>query len=78
MESAIEKKISNGIFSGSTIKIIAMISMIIDHVGAHITANMGYSLLTEIMRQIGRIAFPMFCFLLVEGFIYTINHLLHT
>lgn len=51
--------------TGSNLKLIAILTMIIDHVG--------YVLFPEyiIFRIIGRVAFPIFCFLLVEGFFYT-------
>lgn len=51
--------------SGSTLKIIAVISMIIDHVGAVLFPQV------LILRMIGRLAFPIFCFCLVEGFRHT-------
>lgn len=59
--------------SGSTLKIIAMISMLTDHTAAVLEKNIftGEANFTAyiIMRLwIGRIAFPVFCFLLVEGF----------
>lgn len=62
----------NGI-SASTLKIIAIISMIIDHFAYSLYsylphANLRYMM---VMRYIGRIAFPIYCFLLVEGFFYT-------
>jgi hypothetical protein len=53
--------------SGSTLKIIAMICMFIDHIAIVLVNNNFF------MRSIGRIAFPIFCFLLVQGFIYTSN-----
>ena len=65
--------------SGSTLKIIAMITMLIDHIGAAILARMiiaGNADLYDayrLMRMTGRIAFPIFCFLLIEGFCYTKN-----
>lgn len=72
--------------SGSTIKIIAIVAMLIDHIGAviverMITAQSGgvYSyedplvVLDTVLRGIGRIGFPIFCFLLVEGFVHTRN-----
>lgn len=82
--------------AGSTLKWIAIITMLIDHIGASILTKqllfMGenpdafggvtrefvdqYNQLFDIMRltrNIGRIAFPIFCFLLVEGFLRTKN-----
>lgn len=72
--------------SGSTLKIIAVVTMLIDHLGAAVLLyllNNSATLMTDIelraqllvvyrvMRMIGRVAFPIFCFLLVEGFIHT-------
>ena len=74
--------------SGSTLKIIAIISMTIDHFAASflyrgimilpsVTSNTELMrFLRELysaMRAIGRPAFPIFCFLLVEGFCHTRN-----
>lgn len=48
-----------------TLKMIAIITMVIDHVGAVLfPMNMTF-------RYIGRISFPLFVFLLVEGSIHT-------
>lgn len=69
----------NGL-SGSTLKLIAVITMLIDHVAAAVIARLlilggtGNETLYQIyfiMRDIGRIAFPIYCFLLVEGFEHT-------
>jgi len=63
--------------TGSTLKIIAIVTMLIDHVGAVVFERMlenggiFISILYLVTRVIGRIAFPIFCFLLVEGFIHT-------
>lgn len=67
--------------TGSTLKWIAMITMLIDHVAAtilvrHMLSNgvtMEVYTVYEVMRNIGRVAFPIYCFLLVEGFLYTKN-----
>ena len=52
-----------------TLKILALTAMIIDHTGYFLRAN---SLIAydpyNLMRAIGRIAFPIYCFLLVNGF----------
>lgn len=72
--------------SGSTLKIIAVVTMLIDHFGACVLERgflrmqaiadqpgLWQSLyrLDRILRTIGRISFPIFCFLLVEGFLHT-------
>ena len=62
------------------LKLIACVTMLIDHVGAALVYraclenfNMSLYHLYDVMRLIGRIAFPIFCFLLVEGAHYTRN-----
>ncbi|MDE5820927.1 MAG: conjugal transfer protein TraX [Paramuribaculum sp.] len=57
--------------SGSALKIIAVISMVIDHC-AYFLMEQGTPMY-ETMRCIGRIAFPVFAFLIAEGFAYTRN-----
>ena len=57
--------------SGSWLKVIAMLSMLIDHTAYYYGCNTPY--LYELMRTVGRIAFPTFAFLLAEGFVHTRN-----
>ena len=68
------------ILSGSALKLIALISMIIDHIGYFLLVGNNVVLLKignhsltlyEAMRFVGRWAFPIYAFLLVEGFIHT-------
>ena len=57
--------------SGSWLKAIAMLSMLIDHIAYYYGCDNPY--LYELMRTVGRIAFPTFAFLLAEGFVHTRN-----
>lgn len=83
--------------TGSTLKLIAIITMMIDHVGAIILERIVYKdyvlqiqsgvslvpveelfdlklmMIDAVLRMIGRLGFPIFCFLLIEGFMHTRN-----
>ena len=48
-----------------TLKMIAMLSMLADHIGAVLFPEQ------ILFRVIGRLAFPIFAYTLVEGFFYT-------
>lgn len=52
-----------------TLKMIAIISMLIDHVTVVVIPGNNWVYLTG--RLIGRMAFPIFAFLLIEGFYHT-------
>lgn len=52
-----------------TLKIIAMLTMLIDHIGAIFFPDQ------MLWRTIGRIAFPIFSWQLVEGFVHTSSRL---
>lgn len=71
--------------SQETLKLIACVTMLIDHIGAALVVpDFAYyetdpqlyttlAWINLIMRCIGRTAFPIFCFLLVEGVYHTRN-----
>lgn len=59
--------------SGSALKVIAIISMVVDHCAYYLMEN--NTLLYEVMRCFGRITFPVFAFLIAEGFRYTRNRM---
>ena len=79
-------------FSGTALKTIACITMLVDHIGAScieagiLTPGLDAGTLSQdtlsayplyrldmVLRFTGRLAFPLFCFLLVEGFVHTHN-----
>ena len=79
-------------FSGTALKTIACITMLVDHIGAScieagiLTPGLDSGTLSRdtlsayplyrldmVLRFTGRLAFPIFCFLLVEGFVHTHN-----
>ena len=49
--------------SGFILRIIAMVTMLVDHIACNLLDNQ------VIMRSFGRIAFPIYAFLLAEGFL---------
>ena len=58
--------------SGSALKLIAMAAMVIDHVALiFFYNNPEYSKSYVLMRTIGRISYPVFAFLIVEGYLHT-------
>ncbi len=62
--------------SGSALKMIAIVSMTIDHLAYYVMAeSMGLQdcWLYDFLRGVGRLAFPIFAFLIVEGYRHTHN-----
>ncbi|MCL1882910.1 MAG: conjugal transfer protein TraX [Defluviitaleaceae bacterium] len=56
------------------LKIVALTTMIIDHIGAVIPEFFGFEPdAVNIFRVIGRVAFPIFVYLIAEGFRHTRN-----
>lgn len=75
-------------FSGTDLKALACLTMFIDHIGASCLESGVLSFVYPgsavfwrvycvdfVLRAIGRIAFPIYCFLLAEGFCHTRNRL---
>ena len=61
------------LFSGSALKIIAVLSMVTDHCAYYLLD--GNTWAYEVMRCFGRVAFPVFAFLVAEGFAHTRNRM---
>lgn len=66
--------------SGRQLKWIALLTMVLDHFGASVmTCLIIYHNQAQLkpvyylIRNIGRIAFPLYCFFIVEGLLYTSN-----
>lgn len=86
-----KERLGYRILDGTMLKWIALITMLIDHIGAAVIemgvteaysggagrlsyeAAMRWLRLDVPLRMIGRISFPIYCFLLVEGFLHTGN-----
>lgn len=64
-------------YSGIDLKLCALFTMFLDHVGAVLIENTylynieSIQMLDVCLRLIGRLAFPIYAFLLVEGFLHT-------
>lgn len=61
------------VLSDSALKVIAIISMVADHCAYYLMAE--DTMLYEAMRCFGRIAFPVFAFLVAEGSRHTRNRM---
>ena len=75
----------NGPFSAFVLKIFAAISMLVDHTGASVILRLRQmpgiaddpqllsrlAVLYRLMRRFGRMAFPIYCFFIVEGLFKT-------
>ncbi len=66
-----EDRIVFGKLTGSALKIIALLTMLTDHIAAFLIDINRYPAVYYTMRYIGRISFPIFCFLIVEGYFHT-------
>lgn len=55
------------VINSNVLKILAILLMLIDHIGGAIFVG------NQVLRMIGRLSFPIFTFLIVEGFINTSN-----
>ncbi len=55
------------LLSGNQLKIFAAITMTVDHIGAYLLPHL------IILRIIGRLAFPIFAYMIAEGCTYTKN-----
>ena len=60
------------VLSSFWLKIVALLTMTIDHVG-FLMQGYGIQPIGDVFRIIGRIALPLFCFMIVEGVLHTKN-----
>ena len=60
-----EKQKRFAVLDGTALKLIAMVSMVFDHVGDSFFPEQVW------MRVVGRIAMPLFAFCIAEGFLHT-------
>ena len=66
------KNKSFAVLSSFILKIVAMVTMTFDHVGYMLGSTYGYNFwVVTLFRIIGRIALPLFCFMITEGVMHT-------
>lgn len=58
-------------YSRYSLQWIALLTMLLDHVGCLLVSRQQYPELYALLRMTGRLAFPLFCFMLTEGLQYT-------
>lgn len=71
MKNTMMKLVPNISFSGNQLKVIALIAMTCDHVGKELFPQY------ELLQIIGRLAFPIFAYMIAEGCRYTKNRRKH-
>ena len=71
MENSLVKSDGSHGLSANSLKMIAALAMLIDHIAWCFVAK--YSVLGQAMHIIGRLTAPIMCFFIAEGFYYTKN-----
>lgn len=61
----LQETVKTGGISAFDLKCIAVVTMVIDHIGAYFFPAHLW------LRYVGRLAFPIYCFLITEGYIHT-------
>ncbi|MGL5042597.1 MAG: TraX family protein [Culicoidibacterales bacterium] len=72
MKTDFFKKIKG--LDGFALKIIATVSMLVDHIGVIFVHQLPYEVVIQ-LRTFGRISFPIFAFLIVQGFLHTADRM---
>lgn len=71
MEEKVKTAKNWKICSSFVLKLVAFLTMTIDHIGVMASTYYMSGTWIDIFRIIGRIAMPLFCFMIVEGVIHT-------
>ena len=61
------KTINKGVLSSNQLKVIALVAMTFDHIGLYLMPHISW------LRIVGRLAFPIFAYMIGEGCTYTSN-----
>ncbi|MBR6689528.1 MAG: hypothetical protein IKL68_05895 [Clostridia bacterium] len=64
------KNIFKSGITGNTLKLIALITMVLDHIGYYFASELDYGVLLA-LRWLGRMSMPIYTYLVVQGFFYT-------
>ena len=59
------------VLSNFWLKVIALFTMAIDHIGFMLEGNPDFDTMATVFRHIGRLALPLFCFMIAEGAMHT-------
>ena len=71
MEEEVKTTKNWKICSNFVLKLVAFFTMTVDHIGVMAITNYMSGTWIDIFRIIGRIAMPLFCFMIVEGVLHT-------
>ncbi len=66
------KNIFKSGITSNILKLVALFTMLLDHIGYYLAPYIGGEL-TVVLRGIGRISMPIYTYLIVQGFFYTSN-----
>ena len=65
--------IKNRTISRQELQLIAVLTMLTDHIACALIREAEYPVLYMMLRLVGRLAFPLYCYMIVQGLFFTQN-----